>query len=156
MGDKKPNHIIKRQLATKRDLRIINGLIVIGLVLTGIFAWWWFSPAHIPTNFAGILNVFDFILFALVTYVVWHQIANELFYWYVCRHMTVVEPMKSKEGMKVAFLTAFVDGTEPYEVLEKRLKAMTGPDPPHENLNLDEVMGSTSIGLCRRFGVFHF
>ena len=156
MGNKNPNHIIKHQLATKRDLRTINGLIVIGLLLTGIFAWRWFSPAHIPTNFAGILHVFDFILFALVTYVVWHQITNELFYWYICRHMTVVEPMKLQEGMKVAFLTAFVPGKEPFDVLEKTLKAMIGADYPHDTWLLDEGDNPTAKELCRRYGVFHF
>lgn len=120
------------------------------------FAYWWFQPQHVPHNFAGIAHTVDFILFALVSYVVWYEVLTELFSWLVTFHMIEPEPIAPEPGKKVAFLTAFVPGKEPLAMLERTLIAMTEADYPHDTWLLDEGNDNEVKQLCKKLGVYHF
>lgn len=132
-------------------------LFILGISITLLFAIWWFRPAHIPNNFNGYLHGFDVLLYILLTYVVWHQIIMELFSWYVASFMKQPDPSSRPQlGMRVAYLTAFVPGNEPYEILEKTLKGMATVDYPHDTWLLDEGDDDVAKQLCHKYGVHHY
>ncbi len=86
------------------------------------------SHDTITNNYHGIQHGADLLLFALLTFVVWHQIVGELFTWNAAKDMKHPATMKPKHGLRVAFLTAFVPGKEPYDVLENALRSMVAAD----------------------------
>lgn len=132
-------------------------LMLIGIGLTLAFGLWWFQLEHIPNNFSGWLHIFDVIAFALLTYVVWYQIIYELFSWAMASLMEKPpKTLKPEKGLRVALLTAFVPGKEPYDVLENSLKAMVAVDYDHDTWVLDEGDDETTKALCAKYGVIHY
>jgi cellulose synthase/poly-beta-1,6-N-acetylglucosamine synthase-like glycosyltransferase len=150
------NTIVKKPLLSKKQKRKLLFLISIGTTLTIAYFIWWFQPSHIPNNFNGPLGIFDFILFLLLSYVVWHQIVNELFIWFVVLDMKKTVHITPEIGKKVAFLTAFVPGKEPYDVLENTLRAMSGCDYPHDTWVLDEGDDDFAKAICAKYDVKYF
>lgn len=131
-------------------------LLGLGILLTASFAYWWFQPHHLPDNFSGRGTFFDLALFGLLTYVVWHQIINELFIWQVAWKMKKIKWLRPEPNKKVAFLTAFVPEKEPYDILERTLRAMMETDYPHDTWLLDEGDDPRAQEICRRLGVNHY
>lgn len=132
-------------------------LFIIGVCLTIAFGIWWFSPENISHNFPGPFHVFDILLYVLLTYVVWHQIVMEVFAWYIASFMKHPDPsVEPEEGLRVAYLTAFVPGNEPYSILEKTLRGMAGVDYPHDTWLLDEGNDEVAKQICVKYGVHHF
>jgi cellulose synthase/poly-beta-1,6-N-acetylglucosamine synthase-like glycosyltransferase len=131
----------------------------IGVTLVAVFTVWWFRPSHVSHNFKHVWHIFDYIIFLLLSYIVWHEIMLELFSWYIAAY---IKPSnKDKFGkiptnLRVAYATAFVPGAEPYSVLEKTLKAMVEVDYPHDTWLLDEGNDPTSKEICKKYGVKHF
>lgn len=81
----------------------------------------------------------------------------ELFSWYNASF--IKHPDSSvvpAPGLRVAYLTAFVPGAEPYDVLEKTLSAMVAIDYPHDTWLLDEGNDPIAQELCNRYGVKHY
>jgi cellulose synthase/poly-beta-1,6-N-acetylglucosamine synthase-like glycosyltransferase len=141
---------------TKKEHYLFQILLLLGFSSSIIFAGWWFQPQHIAQNFSGLLHIFDYVLFFALSYIVWYQIVNELFYWYNANHMRKIEPVKPEEGLSVAFLTAFVPQNEPYDVLERNLEAMVAVDYPHDTWLLDEGNDPIAKAICKKYGVKHF
>lgn len=141
---------------TKPQRAVYLLLVAIGIVFTSAFAVWWFALSHIPVNFHGALHSIDILLFLLLSYVVWYQIVNELFAWSAASSMKHPRPLTPEKGLKVAFLTAFVPGKEPYDILEKTLKAMVEAEYPHDTWLLDEGDDTEAKRLCRRYNVKHY
>ena len=141
-----------------RSQRVVYGIIMlIGIGLTVIFGVWWFQSGHIPHNFQGNAHVFDVLLFALLSYVVWYQIIYEIFSWYIAGFMKRPEPAASPAlNLKVALLTAFVPGKEPYDMLEHSLEAMIAVDYPHDTWVLDEGDDAIVKDICQKLGVRHY
>ena len=132
-------------------------IVGLGVVLTAFFGVWWFRAMHVPSNFAGSLHMLDFAAFALLSYVVWYQISYELFSWYLAAFMRRPQnPPPPQAGLRVALLTAFVPVKEPYDVLEKTLKAMVAVDYPHDTWVLDEGDDERVKKMCARYGANHF
>ena len=142
---------------TLREEIVFTVLLIIGMSLTVGFGVWWFWPTHIPSNWHGPLHVFDYLLFAMLSYIVWQQISMEVFSWYIAEHVKVPDRnIVPEEGMRVAYVTAFVPGAEPYDVLERTLKAMSEVDYPHDTWLLDEGDDETAREICDRYGAKHF
>lgn len=136
---------------------VFTVLMLIGLSLTIAFGFWWFRPIHIPNNFSGIPHIFDIVAFALLSYVVWYQISYELFSWYLTDAMQRPgRAPRPQEGLRVAFLTAFVPGKEPYDVLERTLSAMVSVDYPHDTWLLDEGDDAETKRICKKYSVIHY
>jgi len=131
-------------------------LILMGIASSLIFAAWWFQPQHIPHNFTRYSHFWDILLFFTLSYIVWYQIINELFYWLNAFYMRKVLPTQPEPGLSVAFLTAFVPQNEPYDVLEKNLKAMVAVEYPHDTWLLDEGNDPIAKTICKKYGVHHF
>jgi|SRR6185369_4865076 len=148
--------LYKRDVFSFGDKILFKGLFSMGLILSTVFGLFWFQSSHIPQNFSGSLHVLDIALFIVLSYVVWYQIINELFSWFTASSMKHPRYIAPYPGKKVAFLTAFVPGKEPYDVLEKALKAMVEVDYPHETWLLDEGNDDEAKRLCALYGVKHY
>jgi cellulose synthase/poly-beta-1,6-N-acetylglucosamine synthase-like glycosyltransferase len=132
-------------------------LFIVGLGLTTVFGVWWFQPSHFTHNFSGIWHVFDIILFFLLSYIVWHEIIMELFCWYVAKNICKPIPFTYPEpGLLVAYITAFVPGSEPYDILSNTLKAMTEVDYIHDTWILDEGNDPIVKEICLKYGAMHY
>ena len=142
---------------TLREEVVFTVLLVVGMSLTFGFGVWWFWPTHIPSNWHGPPHIFDYLLFAVLSYIVWQQISMEVFSWYIAEHVKIPDSnITPQEGMRVAYVTAFVPGAEPYDVLERTLRAMSAVNYPHDTWLLDEGDDETAREICERYGVKHF
>ncbi len=131
-------------------------LVLIGAAIVSVFGWWWFALSNVPQNFEGVMHGLDFILFALLSYVVWYQICNELLTWVNALFMRHPVPMEPAKNLKVALLTAFVPSKEPIDVLENTIIAMKAVRYPHDTWVLDEGNDSAVRILCKKHKVNHF
>lgn len=148
--------ISKRSVFSRKEAVVFAGLFIVGFLLTALFAVVWFDPHNIPAQFSGPVHTIDIVLFVLVSYVVWYQIVTEVFSWvtaFFAAHPSYTFPEK---GKRVAFLTAFVPGSEPYHMLEKTIKAMKEADYPHDTWVLDEGDDMYVKKLCKQHGVQYF
>ena len=137
---------------------LINGLLLaVGVVLAARFALYWFSPARLPRDFGGGLGVCNVILFAALTLVVWHRQAMDILSWLICSrvegHQGSPPPPRN---LRVAFITTFVPGSEPLEMLRRTLASMVIADYPHDTWVLDEGNDPGARALCELLGVKHF
>lgn len=130
-----------------------------GLFLTIVFGYYWFFWGHIPDNFGGtgVWLYLDPLLFITLTYIVWLEIVQEVFAWYIAAFIKHPgAPIPPKEKLRVACLTAFVPASEPYELLEKTLAGMVAVDYPHDTWLLDEGDDATAKSICKKYGVYHY
>lgn len=151
-----PYKSTKLPVMGKLDWVVYYILTLSGSIATLTFGGWWFQIGHIPNNFKGLYHLVDMILFIMLSYVVWYQIVNELFFWYTAKHMKHPNYVRPQKKLNVAFLTAFVPGKEPYDVLENTLRAMTGAKYPHATWLLDEGNDDKAKQICEKYGVHHF
>ena len=132
-------------------------LLAVGLALAARFALYWFSPARLPQDFGGGLGVFDIVLFAALTFVVWHRQAMDILSWLICRRLEGhQESPPPQPNLRVAFITTFVPGSEPLEMLRRTLASMVVADYPHDTWLLDEGNDQGARALCELLGVKHF
>lgn len=150
--------IIKTKTLSTIEQTTLILLIGVGFLLTLIFGLFWFDPANVPRNFSSntLSTLVNLGIFALLSYVVWHQIINELFVWVVSLFMRNSTYMPAQPGYRVAFLTAFVPGKEPYDVLEKTLKSMVDCEYPHDTWLLDEGNDPIARQICEKYHVLHY
>ncbi len=157
--------IVDKSLPTFQKKKVFLGvweeiftyaLIALGLIIVSIFGFWWFSFVHVPHNFKHSFHFLDYTLFALLSFVVWYQIVNEILSWEVALFMRQPVPMVPMRGLRVALCTAFVPGKEPYDVLEKTLQAMVNVRYPHDTWLLDEGNDPEAKRICAKFGVHHY
>jgi cellulose synthase/poly-beta-1,6-N-acetylglucosamine synthase-like glycosyltransferase len=140
----------------RKEKLVFYPLAVVGIALTLVFAFVWFLPQNVPHNFGGYWHAFDFLLFLLLTYVVWHQICNEILLWMITEKMRQPWHMIPKPGYKVAFITTFVPGSEPLELLERIIPALKQVDYPHDTWVLDEGRSRAAREICQKYGVKYF
>lgn len=131
-------------------------LVTVGLILTVSFTYWWFFVDHVPTNFNGLLHIFDYIIFGLLTYIVFHGVVNQVLLWTIVRKIKPLKYIKPEKGLKVAFITTFVPKSEPLELLHKILPAMVNADYPHDVWLLDEGNDRNARKICKQYGVNYF
>jgi cellulose synthase (UDP-forming) len=137
---------------------LVNGLLLaVGLALAARFALYWFSPARLPRDFGGGLDLWDVILFAGLTLVVWHRQAMDIVSWLICSRVEAhQESPPAPRGLRVAFITTFVPGSEPLEMLRRTLASMIVADYPHDTWLLDEGNDPDARAMCELLGVKHF
>lgn len=126
------------------------------LALIGVFALWWFNPAHIPHNFAGAWHIFDVLLFAGVSFVIWHPLIMDMMAWAIASNIKPLRSAAPQPGLRVAFVTTFVPASESIDLLRKTLPAMVNADYPHDTWLLDEGDDPAARELCQQYGVRHF
>ncbi|HUO55811.1 MAG TPA: glycosyltransferase family 2 protein [Candidatus Paceibacterota bacterium] len=141
----------------RAERRTYAVLFIGGLIVTSVFAVWWFEPSHIAHNFSGPLHFVDVFSFIVLSYIVWHQIVMEVFGWCVADHIRYPRPPGFPPlGLRVAYVTAFVPQAEPYSILVETLKAMVAVDYPHDTWLLDEGNDPTAKAICEKYGVIHY
>jgi len=138
------------------DRCIFYSLVGVGLLLTATFALLWFWPTSIPDNFTGLPHVLDFLFFAAVSYVVWHQISMEVLTWMIAEKIKHPKPLAPPAGLKVAFITTFVPGSEPVSLLHRILPALLAADYPHDTWLLDEGRSKEAWQVCQQYSVKYF
>jgi cellulose synthase/poly-beta-1,6-N-acetylglucosamine synthase-like glycosyltransferase len=147
-------------ILTKQERKIYFLLYVIGLSLVTIFGGWWFQLSHISHNFLGYWHIIDYVFFIVLSYIVWQEIVMEIFTWYIAGFIKKKERIEDipvpLDNYRVAYVTAFVPGAEPYSVLEAALASMVSVDYPHDTWLLDEGDDAVSKQICKKYGVFYF
>ncbi|MBI3342056.1 glycosyltransferase [Candidatus Curtissbacteria bacterium] len=141
---------------TRRDKIEYYFVVSCGITITLLFASWWFSLQHVSNNFHGVAHFFDYVLFGILSFVVWFQMINELFFWNYVGSIRVPKYIEPQPGLKIAFLTAFVPQKEPIEILSNTLSAMVEAEYSHDTWLLDEGNSEQVKRLCQRLGVKHF
>ena len=126
------------------------------LVAIGVFAFWWFRISHIPDNFSGTLKVLDWLLFAAVSYVIWHPLVMEVLSWVISSNIKEIREQTPLDGVRVAFITTIVPKNEPVELLHKCLPAMVNAEYPHDTWLLDEGNNEEIQKICDTYGVKYF
>ena len=159
MSEKKPDktfNVKKVNEMSKKEALVYYLFLTIGLVLTVVWATWWFRIDHVSQNFSGRVHIFDYVLFITLSYIVWHHILMEVFGWIIAAHMKHPLYIPPQPNMRVAYLTAFVPGSEPYSLLEQSLEAMVSVEYPHDTWLLDEGNDDVAKEICARLGVKHY
>ena len=132
-------------------------LALLGVAALAKFAVMWFAPTVVPNNFSGPEHAVDVLVYAALTFVVWQRILMDLLLWTISRRIRQTESVPPpQEGLRVAFITTFVPGCEPLEMLERTLTSLRDADYPHDTWVLDEGNGRDVQQLCARLGVKHF
>lgn len=148
-------HLLSLHKKTIIEKAIFYSLFFLGIYFVLTFLFWWVQPSHIPNNWNGTFD-WDIVLFLLLSYAFLYRILYEVFSWNIFRGIKVPAYIPPKDGHKVAFLTAFVPGSEPYSLLEKTLRAMVENSYKHDTWLLDEGNDPIVQAMCKRLGVFHF
>lgn len=152
----KSSYVRRRPVMNDQTFTTYLILFGIGYGAVCAFGFWWFQPSHISHNFTTPYQIFDILLFLLLSYVVWYQIANEFFSWFIAGFMKRPLYVAPQKGLKVAFTTAFVPGNEPYDMLDKTLKAMVNAHYKHDTWLLDEGNDPEAKRICKKYNVKHF
>ena len=153
-GDYGPQ--VDRKLPLRQRL-IYLLLLALGLFLTVRFGFFWFSLARMPRDFGRHLNAGDVVLFGALTFVVWHRQLVDMCSWLICTRVEAYRPAPPPApGLRVAFITTFVPGSESIEMLHRTLISILKADYPHDTWLLDEGDDPQARELCARLGVRHF
>lgn len=145
---------------TKIEKIIYFFLIMFGFGLIVRYLSWWLTSEHIPTNWIvpeyPILHVFDYILFGVLTFAVFIGLFLRLGSWFTIWFMKRPYPVVPSSNYRVAFITCYVPGAEPIDMLEETLLAMRDAEYEHDTWVLDEGNQSEVKDLCIKLGVKHF
>ena len=147
------------RVMSRRELLVFWTLVSVTVAAIVRYGLWWGSRAPMsPGAGAGDLALFGVrvMLFAALTFVVWHGILMRFGHWFQMAHMRRVEWQPPRPGLRIAFITCFVPGKEPIDMLETTLRAMLETRYPHDTWVLDEGNDPDVIRLCRRLGIHHF
>lgn len=135
------------------------GFLILALIFTVRYILWWFQPQHIPTNtsiFLPVISIMNYILFVLLTYVVFFGLILRLGAWFTAWFMKRPKNIKPQENLKVAFITCYVPGKEPLKMLEKTLISMRDNEYKHDTWVLDEGRDPEVQKLAKRLGINYF
>ena len=138
--------------------RLAYGLLMaVGMFLAARFAWFWCNPARLPRDFGAGLDLSDIAMFAALTFVVWHRQFLDMCAWLACTRMEVYRPAPPPApGLRVAFITTFVPGSESIDMLMRTLVSMVRVEYQHDTWLLDEGNDRQARALCARLGVRYF
>lgn len=151
------NSVVKKTIFKRGDRFGFLMLASLYLFLLLRYLNWWFQPQHIPSNWIrGSLHFFDFAVFAMLSFVVFIGATQRLGSLFALWFASKPEFLTPREGLKVAFLTCYVPGKEPLNMLIKTLKAMKRVRYSHDTWILDEGDSDEVKEVCLEFGVKYF
>ena len=137
-------HIVSAPPPRRRELWFIRVLIVAGLAVMVNFIFWFLQPEHV--GFVPLYWVLN-ISFGYKMLRILHE-------WYHYSSLSVPQPPPVTREWKVDMLTTFCPG-EPYDMIERTLKAMKAVRYPHETYLCDEGNDPYIKELCAELGVHH-
>jgi len=131
---------------------------LVGAASLALFARFWFDPRRVEDATGVVPRWVTVVLFVLLTLVVWHRVAMDTLGHVLSRRMGPASRVAGPPpvGLKVAFITTFVPGSEPLSMLRATLTAMVAADYDHDTWVLDEGDEAGARALCRELGVKHF
>ncbi|MGH7203183.1 MAG: glycosyltransferase family 2 protein [Candidatus Levyibacteriota bacterium] len=137
---------------------IFTFLLIVGLFTTFRYTKWWFIPSHIPTNWLHTpFHFFDVFIFGALSFVVFLGLFLKIGTWFTIWFIKRPKQMEFPQNLyRVAFITCYVPGKEPMEMLEETLVAMRDAHYQHHTWVLDEGNDPEVKKLCNKIGVFHF
>jgi cellulose synthase/poly-beta-1,6-N-acetylglucosamine synthase-like glycosyltransferase len=131
-------------------------LVLIGLGLAAGFARFWFSPARLPHDFGRRIDAADLVLFAVLSFVIWHRLLVDIVGWIICLRIgSYREAPDPQPGLRVAFITTFVPKSESLDMLRRTVASMLMADYPHDTWVLDEGNDPEAKAMCELLGVRH-
>ena len=153
-----PNYLVEKvSIFSRRDRVTFAAIAVLFLFFFFRYAAWWFDGAHLPYNWGSTnLHLLDILIFALLSFVVFIGSILSIGSMFVLWHGSVPKYGRPQEGLRVGFLTCFVPGKEPVEMLVETLLAMKKVDYPHDTWVLDEGNSEQVKEICQRLDVFYF
>jgi cellulose synthase (UDP-forming) len=132
-------------------------LVVIGLAFAAGFGHFWFAPGRLPHDFSKHDDVADLILFAALSFVVWHRLLLDMAAWLLCLAVrSHKQPPSPEPGLRVAFITTFVPSSESFDMLRQTVGSMVAAEYRHDTWVLDEGDDPDARELCRAAGAHHF
>ena len=135
----------------------LAALLVVTIMFIIRYLDWWFQSEHIPSNWKNSpLQFLDYLLFSILSFVIFLGTFLKLGTWFAIWHMAKPKYIAPRDGIKVAFVTCYVPGSEPVEMLRKTLIAMKNVRYPHDTWVLDEGNSPEVIELTKEIGVYHF
>ena len=142
---------------TRTERLVYRLLMTAGVLSLLVFYGWWLRPQNLPDNLDGPGQLVDVAIFAALTGVLSHRIFMDVYVWVVARKIRpLTEPPEPEAGLRVAFITTFVPGSEGLDLLARTLPAMVAVDYPHDTWLLDEGADEDARMLCERLGVRYF
>ncbi len=142
---------------SRKERIVYTVLVILAFGSTAAFLGWWFQPEHVPHNFHQRWHMIDTALFVLLSSVFAHRLFMDGFSWVAAWGMRrQPSPPSPAPGHRVAFITTFVPGSEPLEILRRTLPAMRNADYPHDTWVLDEGGDEQVQALCHSIGVKYF
>lgn len=148
--------VVKTNVFTASSRAFYIVLVSLELFFLLSYIFWWFNPGHIPSNWGSLFHIFDVVVFALLSFVVFIGTLVRLGSWFALFFASRPKHITPQKGLKVAFLTCYVPGKEPIDMLITTLQAMRGVRYPHDTWVLDEGDSSEVGEICKILGVKHF
>ncbi len=137
--------IFKQINAPAQSHRIILRVLTLSGVLFLLhFVWWYFSAGH-----AG-----HPVLFWLLSISLGYKLLHLLYEWYYLSAIDMPDRPVIRRQWTVDILTTYVPG-EPYEMIERTLRAMVNVSYPHTNILCDEGNDPRLKNLCVGLGIIH-
>ncbi|MBI4092196.1 MAG: glycosyltransferase [Candidatus Levybacteria bacterium] len=147
----------KQSIFTPIEKVAYIALVILALFFLYRYFSWWIRIDHLPSNWANSpLHTLDIFLFILLSFVVFIGPVVRLGGWFALLFASKPKFIKSEKGLKVAFLTCYVPGKEPVDLLVKTLRTMKAVRYPHDTWVLDEGNSQEVRRICRKLGVIHF
>jgi len=128
------------------------------------FAQYWLSFDRRPVNFSGdgLPTVFDIALFVTLSIVILLPVFMMTLGFVITGLLQRPGKMRAPVELpdpattRVAFITTYVPGSEPLDMLSKTLTTMRDVDYPHDTWVLDEGDDNDVRTLCEIIGVHYF
>jgi len=147
---------MNNKLMGRYEMRAYAFFVLVGFVLIALFAFTWFNPHNIASTFSGPWAFLNVLLFAVTTFIVWHEIVASAHVATLLGKMKKWQVKKPQRNLKVAFITTFVPGKEPHDMLRNSLTAIVAADYEHDTWLLDEGNDKEAKRICKELGVKHF
>lgn len=146
----------KESIFSLRQKLTLGALTSLFLLFLFRYMNWWFSLNHLPGNWQGTAHLLDWSVFGLLSFVVFITSILNIGNLFAIWHAAKPKHEKPRENLKVAFLTCFVPGKEPIEMLAETLKAMKNVRYAHDTWVLDEGNSAEVKKLCKDLDVKYF
>lgn len=125
--------------------RVVLGILLfLGVQSVAWFALWWFRFEHVN----------NLTLFVLLSFATWYGVFRIMVGWYNVFHIDQPEPVRPREGLRVAIFTTSAPG-EPYEMFVRTLAAARAITYPHTTYLLDDTRDPRMRALAEEMGAVH-
>ncbi|PIE09378.1 MAG: N-acetylglucosaminyltransferase [Rhodobacterales bacterium] len=135
-----------RPILTRAQRIKYLSLIAIWVLLSAVFWLWWLKPSHIISGWSfGLVSAAIFWIFFLQVYFL-------ALFLRAARPAMALSQIDALRGARIAMVVTKAP-SEPFEVVQKTLRAMLANDVPHDTWLADEDPSPETIAWCAQYGV---